>query len=145
MRIRPHHLLCLQTWVGRGYSEAFTENMNRIAAKLRKHPEEMVILSAGADDICAACPNLLADGRCRSEEKVRRFDAKVRILLEKDALNQTGRGDNLEGETYAALHSRIRESGGVSPHPDICGDCDWYGLCEEVGEKKPKGMLLKGL
>ena len=135
MRIRPHHLLCLQTWAGRGYSEAFTENMNRIAAKLREHPEEPVTLAAGADDICAGCPNLLADGRCRSEEKVHSYDAAVRFLLENAATDQPVNRNDLPPRPYRELDLQVRASFGISPVPGICGDCEWYDLCREVAGK----------
>ena len=31
IRLRPHHLLWVVTYVGRGYSPAFTANMTRIS------------------------------------------------------------------------------------------------------------------
>lgn len=34
VRLRPHHLLCMQTFVGNGYSEAFVENMKQVLARL---------------------------------------------------------------------------------------------------------------
>ena len=34
VRLRPHHLLCLLSYIGRGYSPAFSANMTRVARRL---------------------------------------------------------------------------------------------------------------
>ena len=51
VRLRPHHLLCVLTHVGRGYSPAFTANMSKIAQRLGAG--EDIELVARPDDICA--------------------------------------------------------------------------------------------
>ncbi|MDB6454249.1 DUF1284 domain-containing protein [Falsirhodobacter sp. 20TX0035] len=51
IRLRPHHLLCLLTYVGRGYTPAFVENYDCIAARLSGGEDILVV--AGPDDICA--------------------------------------------------------------------------------------------
>ncbi len=43
VRLRPYHLLCLQTYVGKGYTAEFVENCDRIAVRLpfgrQRHPD----------------------------------------------------------------------------------------------------------
>lgn len=67
MRLRPHHLLCVQGYRGKGYDAAFCANMARIARALDRDPTLPVIVTEGPDDICAACPHL-KDGRCTWQE-----------------------------------------------------------------------------
>src|SRR3954471_8839415 len=50
VRLRPHHLLCLLTYVGEGYSSAFVDNLCHVSRKLLQG--EDVILGEGPDDIC---------------------------------------------------------------------------------------------
>jgi hypothetical protein len=57
VRLRAHHLLCLLTYVGKGYTPAFTANYDVVVARL--NAGEDVHLVEGPDDICAP---MLADG-----------------------------------------------------------------------------------
>ena len=51
IHLRPHHLLCLLTYVGKGYGDAFIRNYDRIAQRLSMGEAIMVV--DGPDDICA--------------------------------------------------------------------------------------------
>jgi hypothetical protein len=51
VRLRPHHLLCLLTYAGKGYSEAFTAGFDAVVARLSQGAP--VVLVDGPDDICA--------------------------------------------------------------------------------------------
>src|SRR4051794_14584578 len=51
VRLRPHHLLCLLTYVGEGYSPDFVDNLDYVSRKLLQG--EDVLLVDGPDDICA--------------------------------------------------------------------------------------------
>jgi len=50
VRLRSHHLLCLLTYVGKGYSAAFIANYDAIAKRLGRG--EDVLIVSGPDDIC---------------------------------------------------------------------------------------------
>lgn len=63
MKLRPHHLLCTQTFTGKGYSADFVENMQAITAFLRRGPDAAIELTFGADCLCAKCPKMSAAGR----------------------------------------------------------------------------------
>lgn len=71
LRIRPHHLNCIPRFEGKGYSEAFCENMKKIQQQIKNGEKFKLVFEA--DDICAACPNLI-NGVCKEEEKVGRYD-----------------------------------------------------------------------
>ena len=56
VRLRAHHLLCMLTFIGKGYTPEFTENYRRIAARLSAG--ETIELVTGPDDICAPLAGL---------------------------------------------------------------------------------------
>ncbi|RUZ88238.1 DUF1284 domain-containing protein, partial [Mesorhizobium sp. M7A.F.Ca.US.006.01.2.1] len=51
IKLRAHHLLCPLTYVGKGYSPAFTANYDRVAERLSRG--EDILLVSGPDDVCA--------------------------------------------------------------------------------------------
>lgn len=118
--LRPHHALCLQTFVGKGYSSGFSENMTRIHQDLNRCPGQPVSFVFGADEICRACPNL-KDGVCLKEESCSELDRQV---AEKLALKS---GDVLSWGTVAALvKKRLLNTGA---YQRICRGCSWEELC----------------
>ena len=62
LQLRPHHLLCLIAFRGRGYSDEFVERMTQL--QQRYLAGEPVQLLTGADDGCAACPHTDEDEGC---------------------------------------------------------------------------------
>ena len=55
MNLRVHHLLCAPLYVGKGYSEKFTENMDAIVARLKEGTR--LRLQVTPDVVCSECPN----------------------------------------------------------------------------------------
>ena len=50
--LRPHHVMCAIGWTGRGYSEAFSANMDAVVAgRLRADPSTPVTFTAMADSV----------------------------------------------------------------------------------------------
>lgn len=118
--LRPHHLLCIKFFVGRGYSEEFTANMYKAIAALNENDSVKITLSA--DTLCCACPNL--NGKlCETEAKVCRYDKKTAEFL------------NLEdGKTYSYndLKAKIEEKiFSQNKFDDICLDCEWSDICRK--------------
>ena len=118
MPIRPHHALCAQFFRGKGYSEAFVENMGAVLSAL--HGGACVTLTDGCDAICAACPNNHG-GVCATDEKVRGIDARAERAM---GLHT---GDTLlwrelceRSEKEIIIPGKVRE---------ICRGCEWIGLC----------------
>lgn len=58
-------------FVGKGYSDEFCRNMQKIKARIENG--EPYALVYEADDICAHCPNL-TDGVCKDNDKVLCYD-----------------------------------------------------------------------
>lgn len=74
-KLRPHHGLCTAFFCGHGYSDVFTRNM-REKLRLFGQTDPWIMLTDGADCLCAACPHNLP-GHCEDTEKVHAYDQAV--------------------------------------------------------------------
>lgn len=126
IRLRAHHLLCLLTYVGKGYSPAFTANYDAIAERLSRG--EDILLVSGPDDICAPLLDE-PEPHCLGES-----------VIERDQLAARDVGDLLDRPIQAgvrlhldaAVLARMREAfsgGGVRK---ACGGCEWNELCSAI-------------
>ncbi|MEO1226164.1 MAG: DUF1284 domain-containing protein [Pseudomonadota bacterium] len=136
VRLRPHHLLCVLTYVGKGYSRAFVANMTRIAERLGAG--EAVEIVEGPDDICAP----LLDGpdpHCRRARVTRRDRAAARDL---------GRVLDLEAGPGARvtldpdLLVRLREAFSSNRIRSACTGCEWVGLCGSIAATGFEGAAV---
>ena len=136
IRLRAHHLLCMLTYVGRGYSPAFVQNYNGIAERLSRR--ESICLVDGPDDICAPIRDI-ASAHCHNESVVERdrlaLDA-VRGLL--------GAAVDLDRE-FSLDHAvliRFREAFSQGQTRAACNGCEWAALCDQVaGAGYPRTVL----
>jgi len=74
VRMRGHHIICLQYFHGQGYSREFVRNLFQVLQRLATGEKAIVV--TGPDDICAACP-ALAEGHCAQEPD---DEAAIRVL-----------------------------------------------------------------
>lgn len=118
IQLRPHHLLCIRFWQGKGYSPAFSQKMEQVIAALNRRVP--VTINDGFDDLCSACPNKKGS-ICESEEHVQTFDSKVREFC---GIKQ---GDSSE---WASLYERVSEKI-MAAHrfEEVCGDCAFANVC----------------
>ena len=133
MRLRVHHLLCSALYVGKGYSEAFCENMQKVAEWLWKDDEgekREVRLITEPDNICKECPNLVDNG-CRLDDN---------NVVSKDAA--LARALGLEAERVYLVTELLHTVGGrltAEIFENSCHNCEWYeqGLCnyEQLARK----------
>ncbi|CAN7409076.1 DUF1284 domain-containing protein [Mesorhizobium sp. LjNodule214] len=126
VRLRSHHLLCVLTYVGKGYSAAFIANYDRIAERLRRG--EDVLIVSGPDDICAP---LLGE----PEPHCLRESAAERDLLAARDVEQllarpirVGARFSLDAATLASMRAAF--SAGLTR--EACQGCEWSGLCTTV-------------
>ena len=121
MRIRGHNLLCIQGFVGKGYSPEFVANMTRVVDSLGGNAEVTVIDEP--DVLCAACPNLAENGctlhGVRTEHGIVHQDRDVMACLGIAA------GETL---SWDDLLARIRRSVAPDDLDAICGGCPWLPL-----------------
>lgn len=123
--LRPHHVMCAIGWTGRGYSAAFTANMDAVVVgRLRADPETPVRFTAHADSVCAPCPHRRGEG-CASGEKIADLDRRHAEAL------GIAPGQRMSwAEAQSRATTRLR--------PDdldrICARCQWleYGICKDA-------------
>ncbi|SDA59462.1 DUF1284 domain-containing protein [Mesorhizobium qingshengii] len=126
IRLRAHHLLCLLTYVGKGYSPAFTANYDGIAQRLSRG--EDILIVSGPDDVCAP----LLDGpepHCLRESAVERDGlaaADVEELLARPI--RIGACFDLD----VAILARMRQAFSAGLVRKACGGCEWNELCSTV-------------
>jgi hypothetical protein len=118
--LRPHHALCVLFFEGKGYSQAFIENMTTFMAD----PNRMLYLTMECDTLCQACPHN-QNGFCEDEAKVTLFDQR--------ALSQTG--SLIDSDQPILLSSLCQGVYDAILQEDllakVCGECEWAELCQE--------------
>lgn len=126
VRLRPHHLLCMLTYVGRGYSPAFTANYDAIAVRLSEG--EPIAIVDGPDDVCGP---LLGDRdpHCRNlSVRARDLQAAMDLGPLLGHPVRSGVSFVLDPSTVAAL----RRSFADQAIRTACSGCEWSELCSEV-------------
>ena len=67
MKLRPHHLIDIVSSYGRGTEfspHPYGHALHTVAARVLAEPSLQIELVLAADDICAPCRHLQADGSC---------------------------------------------------------------------------------
>jgi hypothetical protein len=130
VRLRPHHLLCLIAYRGRGYTPGFVANMTRIAERLRSGGEPIRIV-AGPDDVCR--PLLAtADRHCR-QAGARRRDARAAADIARVLATPVRPGVTLPSAVIARLGAGFA-SGSIR---GACRGCPWQTVCTLVAARDP--------
>jgi len=115
IKLRAHHLLCLQGYEGKGYSPEFVTEMSKLADIFKRAPDTKFTLVAGVDDICKHCPHLIKN-KCVHANPPEPQDAKVIKHFALVIGNQY---------TYKTVTDMIRQKIDAKIFMDICGTCDW--------------------
>lgn len=124
MKIRAHHLLCMQGFQGYGYSKNFVENLRTIIATLTAAPDTEVEIISSCDDICAHCPHN-KNNECiikpEANELVKRQDLDLLAIL------------NLQPGTKIKIRDALALIEKKLYNPMIikklCGNCEWKEKC----------------
>ncbi|SDR34042.1 DUF1284 domain-containing protein [Pseudovibrio sp. Tun.PSC04-5.I4] len=138
VKLRGHHLLCILTFMGHGYSRKFSANYGRVVKRL--NAGEGVVLVDGPDDIC--------DALIKEEEEPHCFNCSV-LERDKIALQSVsellGRplavGDELDltGEVVSTL----REAFANGPLRSACYECEWSAFCDGIAENGYEKVHLR--
>lgn len=127
VRLRPHHLLCMLTYVGKGYSTAFVENYDQLVARIGDGEDIAVV--AGPDDVCR--PFLEGgQGHCLEPDVVNR-DRTAAVSLTRLGLHLA------EGAVVrldAQLLRQMREAFAAGGIRAACAGCQWSPLCDGVAQ-----------
>ena len=123
MKIRAHHLLCMQGFQGYGYSDDFITNMEQVIKDINTFPEKEIEIISDCDIICSRCPynrNEVCKKDSDSAEKFKDTDMKT---LKKLGLTENKK---IKSKDIASL---VKAKFKKSDIEDICGDCDWSEKC----------------
>jgi uncharacterized protein len=137
IRLRPHHLLCLLTYAGKGYSAAFVANFDAIAARLSAG--EHILIVSGPDDICApllgeAEPHCLRDS---VTERDRQAAASVGTLLGYSI------AEDMELQLHPSLLRTMRDAFSSGRTRGACGGCEWFDLCSSIAASDYRTAALR--
>ena len=136
VRLRPHHLNCLLTYIGEGYSPAFTANYDVIAGRIGAGEEVLVV--DGPDDICAP---LLGEREphCLGESVVER-DRLAAVDLGYLLARPIGMGVNLHLD--APMMTALREAFSLGRTRAACQGCEWQSLCTSIAARGYEGARI---
>lgn len=126
MRIRGHHLLCLQGFRGIGYSHEFVKRMTEIKSLISSNPEMEIEFGDKADEICEVCPHH-GDNCSNIKPGQDLIDVRDRQVLQRLGLPHSGR------LCYRELQNLIRFRIKPEDLNEICCTCPWLslGYCKE--------------
>lgn len=136
VRLRAHHLLCVLTYVGKGYSSAFVAGYDRVIARLAAGEEAEVV--AGPDEVCAPLAGD-ADRHCDDASTFAR-DARAAAALA-PVLGRAptpGARFRLDSAALALLRGAVAED----RFAIACAGCPWLGLCRSVADGGFAGVRL---
>ncbi|MFG1495597.1 DUF1284 domain-containing protein [Saccharospirillum sp. HFRX-1] len=139
IELRGHHLLCMLTHKGLGYSDEFCRNYDAIIARLNQG--EAIELIRGPDQICQ--PLLcVAEGNCAHchHARIHRRDAlAMRAVSETLGIAvEVGQQLALDQTAIAALRQAFAQGQLRSG----CFDCEWHELCTDIAANDYDGTLL---
>lgn len=126
IRLRPHHLLCLLTWAGKGYSPAFTAGFTAIAGRIAAG--ESIVIIEGPDDACAPMLDD-PDCHCHADSVVRRDRQAARDVAALLGRPVAAGRELVLDETDLA---RMRTAFAKGRLRSACTGCDWSGLCDAI-------------
>lgn len=139
VRLRPHHLLCLLTYAGRGYSEAFTSGFDAIVTRLSQGAPLQLV--DGPDDICAP---LLRDTTVHCHlDSVRQRDQRAAKDL--GALLQRPIGAGAVLTVDAATLVTWRQAFAQGHTRAACTGCEWQPLCSTIAAEGFGAARLQGV
>ena len=120
MDVRAHHLVCMRSFQGKGYSREFVDNFYKIIDKLKKNPLVKVVNKP--DAICEKCPhnkNGCIKKGPKSELRVRKKDNEFIKALNL-TLNKTMKANKIKEITEKITKKEIKK---------LCRNCQWLDYC----------------
>jgi uncharacterized protein len=142
IRLRPHHFLCMLTYIGKGYSQAFIDNYSRIIHELNTGDKTIELIN-GADDICAPrlCDANETECHCREshiDDRDNEALSDIRKMSEFSDL-KIGNRINLTENLIKSLRKAYKEN----TIRTACIGCEWKDLCDGITHENFKGTKLK--
>jgi uncharacterized protein len=123
LKIRAHHLCCIQGFQGYGYSPVFVANLRAVTSDISAFPSRPLQLVSECDIICASCPG---KRECTAQESTvsRRIRNMDLVVMEKLKINE---GTIMEAdEAFRLINSQLAKASDIK---DVCGTCKWRQKC----------------
>lgn len=124
VKIRAHHLLCMQGYQGYGYSKNFESNLYKIIKLIDSNPDLFIEVIAENDIICSCCPHLVKS-ECKKDEssnfRIHSMDLKILEVLGLTS-GVNGKASSFINLTNGKFKTHLQLDG-------ICGDCQWKEKC----------------
>ena len=137
--LRAHHVLCMLTYVGKGYSPAFVRNFDGIVHRLAAGEEACLV--EGPDAVCAPlCESEGACAHCHSagvRVRDQRAAQELALLLGRPL----GVGSRLQLD--GALLARLRTAYISGQIRGACAGCEWADLCRRIASAGYDGVRLR--
>ncbi|MHC1604353.1 MAG: DUF1284 domain-containing protein [Candidatus Methanofastidiosia archaeon] len=120
MRIRAHHLLCMQGFQGYGYSNDFADNMTAIIKNMKSNPTLEIVDEC--DVICSSCPHNIGK-KCLAYPAQNAKKIDIQTLKKLNLKN----GAKIKAQdVFLRVNKKIKTT---SDTIDICGNCNWKEKC----------------
>lgn len=136
VQLRAHHLLCMLTFVGEGYTPAFTDNYRGIAERLSAG-EDIEIVS-GPDDICA--PLMQGEAPHCLRASVTERDAAATEAIARLLGRAMEPGAILTPDTE--LLQTLRQNFAAGSIRSACSGCEWEAFCGRIARDGFDGTLV---
>lgn len=121
IRLRGHHLVCLQFFRGQGYDPVF---LGRLREVLERSAADKVEVVEGPDELCRACP-YLREEQCAhpetSEAEIREMDRAALEILRLAPGSRLKWPEETRSPLQEGFGRWVRE---------FCQECSWRPVCE---------------
>lgn len=137
MKIRAHHLLCIQGFQGHGYSKEFSQNMEHIISFLKSSPEQKIEIIGECDEICKCCPHNKNE-KCKnliSNWTIKQMDKRV---IKKLGINY---GTEIKAKDIPIITNRTFKN--LKNLKGICNNCKWKDKCLWYLSKKELKLKIR--
>lgn len=122
--VRVHHVICMQSFIGKGYSKEFTENFSSIIQYLKLNPiQKCIKLVDYCDNICKYCPNRTQSNQCKNEIFIKYLDNSYKSICNFSYAKQYSLDE---------INSIIKNSITINKFKIICSKCQWFGICSKL-------------
>ncbi|MEM5584828.1 DUF1284 domain-containing protein [Roseibium sp. AS2] len=134
--IRAHHLLCMLTYLGKGYTEDFVRNYSAVIDRL--NAGEGIRLVGGPDEICAP---MLNENVCHCHnDSVRERDNLAAQAIGSVVGRELAPGNLLRLD--AATTQQLRDAFAAASIRTACTSCEWQALCTRIARNNYRGCQL---
>lgn len=124
LKIRAHHLLCIQGYQGYGYSDKFQANLERIIQLINTAADLEIQVVAENDVICSYCPYTGQTGCQKDKDSAQNIQTMDLKILGRLGLKE-GMRDNPQN-LIMLTHSKFKTYFDIE---EMCGDCQWKEKC----------------